>query len=190
MAAGDSATSICNIGLIELGEPPLVSLQDNRKAALICNARYDQIRREILQAYIWNEAKKQAVLAASPVAPLFTYGNAYPLPGDFIRMVDLPDNDQAVWEVMSGQLLTDEGAPLHVLYGWDLQDPTKFSPLLSTVIGLAIGVDLCKPLTGSLAERDRLLNMIQGKLETARLANAQQNSSREWDVDVWLRHRA
>ena len=190
MAAGDSATSICNSGLIALGEPPIVSLNDNRKAVIICGARYDQIRREILESYVWNCAKKQAVLAASATPPLFTYANAYPLPPDFIRMVNLPQNDQAVWEVIGPNLCTDEGSPLDTLYGFDLIDPTKFSPLLSTVIGLGMAVDLCEPLTGSLAKRDRILAMIQGKLDTARLANSQQNSSREWDVDVWLRHRA
>ncbi len=189
MAAGDSATSICNIGLIALGEPPLASLADNRKAAIICGARYDQIRREVLRSYVWNCAKKQAQLAAAANAPPFTYANAYPLPPDFIRMVDLPENDEAAWEVVGPNLLTDEGSPLDVLYGFDLIDPTKFDPLLSTIIGLAMAVDLCEPLTGSLAKRDRVLAMIEGKLNAGRLASSQENSSREFDEDVWLRKR-
>src|SRR5258708_316646 len=196
MAAGDSATSICNIGLIDgLGEPPLTDLSDNRKAAIVCRSRYDSIRREILESYVWNCGTKQAQLAAAPAAPLFTFANAYPLPPDFIRMVDLPENDQAVWKVMSmpsgvTALFTDEGSPLNVLYGWDLIDPTKFSPLLSAVIGLAVGFSICEAITGSTAKQRNILQLIEGKLNTARLANSQQNSSEEWDVDVWLRHRA
>lgn len=190
MAAGDSIVSICNIGLIELGEDPIAALTDRRKAAILANARYDQVRRSILRSAPWNCAKKQAQLAASTTPPAFTYANAYPTPADFIRMFDLPENDQAVWEVIGNTICTDEGSPLDTLYIFDLVDPTRFDPLLAESIGYAMGAALAVPLKQSKQARNDLLSIVEGKLAAARLAASQENSPKEWDVDVWLRQRA
>lgn len=189
MAAGDSVVGICNIGLIALGVTPIASLNDPSKAAILSNARYDQIRRELLRAHDWNFAKKQAQLAAAATPPLFTYANAYPTPADFIRMSDLPDNEQAIWEVIGNQIMTDEGAPLNAVYISDIQDPTRFDPIFVAGLGLAMAVELCEPITGSDTKIARLEQKIEGKLSAARLAGSQENASREWDVDIWLRRR-
>src|SRR4051812_49288353 len=86
MAAGDSIVSICNLALIALGEDQISSLDDPYKRAILCAALYDPTRRALLRAGKWNFARKQMQLAASATAPLFDYGNAYPLPADFIDM--------------------------------------------------------------------------------------------------------
>lgn len=189
MAAGDSATSICNIGLIAIGEEPIASLGDNRKAAILCATRYDQIRRKVLRMHPWNFARKQAQLAAGTAGPLFTYANAYPLPPDFIRMDDLPDNDQAAWDVIGNQLMTDEGAPLNVLYVSDVQDPTRFDPLFVEALGYSIAAELAQPMRQSQSLEQEMLTKVKDNLAIAQLIGSQENSSAEWDVDVWLRHR-
>ena len=172
MAAGDSVVSICNIGLIALGEKPISSLNDPVKTAILCAARYDQIRRAVLRGAPWNCGKKQTLLAASPTAPLFTYRNAFPLPADFVRMFNLPENDQATWEVIGNLLMTDEGAPLQTLYIFDLQDPTQFDPLLTEAIGQAIGAELARPLG-----RDKSLKIECGR----RMAAGLQRENSEGD---------
>lgn len=189
MAAGDSVVSICNIGLIALGEKPISSLNDPVKTAILCAARYDQIRRAVLRGAPWNCGKKQTLLAASPTAPLFTYRNAFPLPADFVRMFNLPENDQATWEVIGNLLMTDEGAPLQTLYIFDLQDPTQFDPLLTEAIGQAIGAELARPLGRDKSLKIECEQALTAKLDIARLVGSQENSPREWDDDVMLRSR-
>src|SRR4051812_40773418 len=135
MAAGDSVVSICNIGLVALGEPPIVSLDDNRKAAIFCKARYDQVRREILAAHVWNFARKQARLAADLVAPLFDWTTAFPLPADFIRIYRLVKEPPAAFEVQGHALLCNETAPLNIVYIRDIDDPTKFDPIFTAALG-------------------------------------------------------
>jgi hypothetical protein len=191
MAAGDSVVSICNIALIALGELPITSVfpPDNTKRAILCAQRYDDTRRFVLRTGLWSCAKQQAVLAAAPAGPLFTYGFAYQLPADFNRMIDLPENDHAQWEVFGAMLLTDEGPPLDVVYGRDLQDPALFDPGLVHSIAYSLAAELGMPITNSATKVQQALKTLEGKLDAGRLADSQQNSPKEWDVDVLLRSR-
>lgn len=194
MAAGDSAVSVCNIGLIGLGEEPITAFTDQSKAARFCKARYDQLRRAMLRSCPWGCATRQAGLAASATAPMFTYAAFYPVPTDFIRLNDLPENRDAIWELMNiatvGQAIaTDEGAPLDILYNFDLTDPTQFDPLLSEAIGYAVGAALAIPLGRDKALKQIMEGEREGRLSSARLVSAQENSRREWDTDTWLRQR-
>lgn len=191
MAAGDSVVSICNIALIALGEQPIVSVfpPDNTKRAILCSQRYDDTRRFVLRNGIWNCAKAQATLAASATVPLFTYANAYPLPADFSRMLDLPENDQAIYEIMGGNLLTDEGSPLDLVYGRDLQDPSLFDAGLVHTIAYALAAELGMPITNSATKVKQALQAMEGKQDASRLTASQENSPKEWDVDVLLRSR-
>lgn len=189
MAQGDSQTSIVNIGLIELGQDPLTSIDDNCKAAILARNRWDSLRREMLAQAPWNFAKKQAQLAAKPVKPLFSFANAYPVPADFIKAINLPDNDMAEWEIIGGDLCTDEGPPLRLLYIFDHQDTARFDSLFVTCLGFAIGAALAMPLVQDKKLRDQLTAAWMDKLATARSISSQQNSPNEWDVDLALRSR-
>lgn len=187
MAQGDSIVSICNIALVALGADPITSLTDAKKTATLCAMRYDDTRRSILRSNPWNCNTTRAQLAADPTAPAFGFGNRYRLPPDFMRMLDLPDNEEAEWVIEGNYLLTDETAPLNVLYGRDLQDPTLFDPLLVQCIAYALALELAQPLAQKLLPQ--IEKMLSGKMEMARLVGSQENWSREWDVDVLLRAR-
>jgi hypothetical protein len=189
MAAGDSIVSICNIALIELGEDPIVDLAQNVKPAILCRARYDDVRRGVLRASLWSCNTAYAQLAASPTPPPFGWSQSYPLPADFLRMIKIWDNSDAKWEVVGRNLYTNEGAPLNVVYGTDLQDPSVMDPLLVQTIGYTLALDLCHPITNSNDIFDRVAKKMEGKLDIGRLTTSQENSPREWDEDVWLRSR-
>lgn len=189
MAAGDSIVGICNLGLIEIGEDPISALTDNRKAAILCNARYDQVRRDLLRSHTWNFARKRAQLAAVTVGPAFEYVNAYALPNDFLRVVELPDNIEAKWQVEGLQLLTDETAPLNLVYIYDCADPTVFDPMFVKALGYAMGEALAWPVAASRDVQAKMGKLKDACIPEARLVGSQENSAREWDEDVWLRSR-
>lgn len=195
MAQGDSDVGICNAALVSLGENVIISRTDPTKAAILCNLKYDQVRREVLASSPWSCAQKSAQLAASAQPPpIGQYSYAYPLPADCIRVFNLPDNDQAVWEIQNpfgtGRcLMTDEAPPLDVLYIFDLQDPTLMEPLLVKAIGRQLAVELAQPLTQSAQKKQQAEGEYQDALNNARLSDSQQASPKEWDEDIWLRSR-
>jgi hypothetical protein len=189
MAAGDSIVSICNMALIAIGEDPITSLSDARKAAILCNALYDPTRREMLEMQPWKFAKKQASLAASPTAPAFTYENAFPLPADFIRMYDEPEEDDPEYEIQGTQMLSNDDSPFQMVYIFDCQDPTTFSPLFVQLLAVALGQKLAQPLTQNIEKENELASKVEAYLDRAALSNSQQESARELNDDVLLRSR-
>lgn len=191
MASGDSSTSICNIALIALGEDPITDVSDNNKRAILCKARYDDIRRFCLRTHVWNFAKKQAQIAADPVAPLFDWTSRYAIPADFIRFYREggDQGDMSIWNVQQGFIYANTTGALDVLYIYDVQDPTQFDPAFVHVLAYNIASELGFPLTQNTARVQMALQQMAGKNDIARFAGAQENAPREWDVDVLLRSR-
>lgn len=190
MAAGDSVVSICNIGLIAIGADPITALTDDVKAAILCNQRYDQIRREVLALHTWNFARRKAQLALAAVQPPFGLA-AYSKPADYIRMDHVWQQPHAVWEDEDGTIASDGGTPLNIVYIGDAQDPTRYDPLFVATLGYSVGMELAQPITQDRGKEDEMRQKRQEKLDAARLVASQNNSSRELDTDVllWARDR-
>lgn len=196
MALGDSIVSICNIAMIAVGEDLVVSVfpPDNNKRAILAAQRYDDVRRAVLRSYPWHCAKKYAQPAAGSTAPLFGYSNAYPVPADFIRELPLVDSAgnqiSDKFEIVGNAVYTNATSPINLPYIYDLQDPTRFDPLLVQAVGYALGAELAMPIGQSETKRNNLLKIMEGKIATARSASSQESSAMEtWDVDVMLRSR-
>lgn len=191
MAAGDSIISICNLGLVTgLGQDPINALSDNRKAAILCNLRYDQVRREVLRSHPWGCARKREQLAASATPLAFGNFTPFTLPDDWIRNVKTADEmKRDKWTVEGRQLLCNETAPLNLLYIYDLQDPSIFDALLVAALGYAMAAELAIPLTQDRGLKSQMEAELEAKISAARLVTSQDNSAEEFDVDVLLRSR-
>lgn len=192
MAQGDSIVGICNAALIELGEDLITSLTDNSKAAILCNLKYDQCRREMLRRYPWTCAKAYTNLAASTTPPPFKWRNAFPQPADYIRLFDVDDglhDNSPSWEFVGGQIYSDEDAPLPLQYVFDLQDPTRFDAGLARCIALHLAETLCEPLTQSDAKLAGIQKKLAEALPDAQTTDAQSDGPRVLEDDVWLRSR-
>lgn len=195
MAAGDSIVSICNIALIALGEDVIGNLTDNNKRARVCTARYNDVRRAVLEAYPWNCAKRRTVATQITTPPAFGYAYAYAMPANYLRIIDLPDFDKPRYEmegddIYGNVLLTDYGAPLNVLYVSDLQDPTKFSPTFVHALAYELATEIGMPLVQNAQKVQQMLGMMEGKLSSARLTSSQQGQIEEMDIDILLRSRS
>lgn len=84
---------ICNLALDRIGQQPISSiLAPNSTNEDICARHYDQSRRKMLRKFIFNFARKAAVLPGNLTAPTRDdFANAYSLPPDFIRLLTLGD---------------------------------------------------------------------------------------------------
>lgn len=196
MAAGDSSTSICNLALAMLSEDPIANLAppDNSKAGRLCAQFYDTSRRAILNAHPWREAKRQFQAAASALPPPFTYGAAYPVPADYIRMFELPEDGQMRWEIMNLAgiglcLVTDAAGPLDESYIFDLEDTTQMSALLVKTIAADMAVMMALPLSRDASLKQQCQADRDAYLSAARTASAQQGSPPQFDADVLIRSR-
>lgn len=197
MAANDSPTSICNLALGMLGEDPIDNIsppQPAIKSAILCAQFYDVSRRAMLASALWKCAKRPVQQAAAQAVPPFEYGNAYTLPADFIRPFKLQWNDDEPYELMNlagvGRcIVTDHGAPVDLYYIFDLQDCTEMDPLLVMAVAADLAAVLAIPLARDISLKQTAEAEREARLAIARTSDAQQNSPREWDVDVLLGSR-
>jgi hypothetical protein len=77
--------------------------------------------------------------------------------------------------------------PLNILYIYDLQDPTKFDPILVAALGYAMGAELAAPITQSAGQGGQMPRRGRRQALPSRASPAAQDPQpREWDVDVLL----
>jgi hypothetical protein len=119
-----SLVEIANCALDLVGQQQIVSLTDETAAARKANLHiYDAIR-EVLAVGRWKCAQKQSTLSRLADAPTFAWDYAYQLPGDYLALVSVNENDPDdvqldLWDIQGRTLLTDETA-VNLTYMSDL----------------------------------------------------------------------
>ena len=196
MAIGDSAVSICNTGLILIGSDPINAFTDNTKRAILCNLRYDQLRRDVLRRKDWNFARKRVQLPAASMPPAFGYSAAYPVPPDFLRLLPPDDDDDLYGEDFcieqnngATSVLTnysDDNGVLNLRYVYDCSDASLMDPLFVSALGARIGLELATPLSRSAAEKQLAQKAYDDALSDASTASSQENAPQEMDSDILL----
>ena len=83
--------------------------------------------------------------------PLYRWSYEYTLPADFIRAVEINQNDifDSVrhYEIESSKLLTDEDS-VNLKYIFDQKDPRRFDPLFVEALSLRLASRIVVNLTG------------------------------------------
>jgi len=131
-----SKVDICNLSLDLLsgGEVSNIDAPTTPNEDL-CQRWYDVSRRKVLREHPWHFAKKRAILAASSTAPLFGYTTAFPVPNDFIRVLELTDSDGIKisnndYTIENNSILLSTSATqLRLVYIYDIEDVIAFDSL-------------------------------------------------------------
>lgn len=188
-----SVVAICNRALDMLGAEPVTSLDDNSKAARLCARNYEPVRDAVLRAYPWNAAVRRAALAALAEAPAWGYARQFqlpegPSPEPCLRLLAIDGETEfgLRYKIEGRRVLTDEAAPLNILYIARIDDPAVLDPQLADVIATRLAADLSYSLTASAALGQTLMDIYQAKLNEARITDADEGSPDEL-VAAWGR---
>lgn len=189
-----SEVAIVNAALIKIGEATIVSLSDASKPARLGNAIYGDIRDAVLQAHPWNFALARASLAANVIAPAwgFTYAYDFPSTPDYCLRVLSIESDGiqgVVWKTEGRQIVTDEGAPLNILYIKQVTDPALFTPLFRECLAARLAAELAEPLKQSGPMKEMMEQLYVRKIQEARTADAQEGTPDDITADEWLTAR-
>jgi len=188
-----SEVSVCNLALQKLGAARIVALSENSRNAKSVAACYEAQRRSEIRKYLWNFAKRRASLAASSVAPAFTYANAFPVPSDFLRLIKrvvlgldwhLEQHDGGL------AILTNDGAPLEIPYLADVTNAALFDPAFVEMLACKIAWHTCEDITQSNTKKAALMEEYATHRADARRTNAFELPSQEEPDDSWLVARA
>lgn len=127
------------------------------------------------------------------LAPKFDFEFMHALPSNFIRMQAVQDAQTLLgpgeYEIMAGGKIASDCATLYMKYVANISDTTKFDPLFDEALALYLAHKIAFKLTGSEAEKDRLLRDLDRCLQKARFVDSVDEPSPVLDSDVWIQAR-
>lgn len=168
--------SVCNQALGMIGAKSIISFEENTENARRCAAIYDQTRKALLRMHPWSFAKSREQLAPIATHPTFGYQHAFPLPKDFMRIID---TGQIEYEIEGRHILANTDL-INLVYVRDEQNEDMWDSLFSECMALYLVNKLAKPITGSNAEGDSAWQKLQNMLKQARAINGQERPSQDF----------
>lgn len=184
-----SVIEICNNALQDLGEDLIMSLNDECKAARLCNQRWAGVRDAVLRAHVWKCCSGQAELAAVGGLSGWRWESRFALPTDCLRVVRVAGSGGAEvvrWEVQGRVILCNEAAPVFIAYVRREIDPKQYDSLLSEALSARLAACLAYPLSGSTSLSETFWRIYQEKLSEARGIDAREGLAETVCSAGWL----
>lgn len=189
-----SAVDICNLALQRLGAKSISSLTEDSTAGRECNRVYEHARDSELRAHPWSFARERVSLAADSTAPAFGYANRYKLPTDYLRI--LPHNGQRDGrpaqddlQIEGGYILTDDTAPLKIIYIKRVTDPNQFDQTFTDLLVARIARDIGEKVTQSNTKISNAQTLYENAKQEARKVNAFERPPQLAPQDPWITAR-
>ncbi|WP_335986904.1 hypothetical protein [Acinetobacter bereziniae] len=167
--------SICNHALSLIGSRSISSFDEETTTAEHCRNVYDQTRKSVLRDHPWSCAKKRTILAPVTTYPAFDFNHAFPLPKDFLRLIDA---GQCQYEIENRHILSNNNE-LRLIYIFDNSNEDTWDSILVEAMALKLASRLCKPLTGSDAAGESAKAEYERQIAKARRVNAQERQSED-----------
>lgn len=193
-----SQVEICNRALIKLGANPITSISDNSKSARTLGALWDSVRRTELSKRFWNFAIARAILPALADSPAWGFSNAFQLPTDFLKIVQVSDlfvapglsdyrtGDESPYAIEGKTIATDFSAPLKIRYIQDVTDTGSWDVQFVEAIASKLAYEACYAITQS-RDGQRLASEDYDKaVKEAARSNAISRPPAEIPDDSWV----
>jgi len=186
-----SQVGICNTALVALGAATIMSIDDRTKSAITLKALYDITLDAELSAHPWQFAISRVLLPASGSAPAFGWAAAYPLPADFLKLVQVGDlwcfynPDWPAFTVEGNAVLTDASAPLQVQYVKRISAAGLLGAMFVQAFALKLATQACETLTQSLSKKQALEQEYELVIRRARRSNDIQLPPQRTPVSSW-----
>lgn len=171
--------SICNVALGLIGDRTISSFEEGSTHAQRCRDFYDQTRRAVLRDHPWSCAKKRTVLAPTSTHPSFGFAHSFPLPRDFLRIIDAGCEE---FDIESRHILANTNK-INLVYIADNDNEETWDSMLVDAMSLKLASRLAKPNTGSDASGQSALAEYERLIKRARAINAQERPSQDMQYE-------
>lgn len=166
----ETKISICNHALTLIGDRNISSFDEGTATAERCSSLYDTVCKSVLRDHPWSCAKSRAVLSPKATHPVFGYAHAFPLPSNFIRVIDAGVRE---YEIENRHILANTDK-INLTYIFDNDNEDTWDSMLIEAVALKLASKLAKPNTGSDAAGQSALAEYERLIKKARLVNAQE----------------
>ena len=182
-------TQIVNLALTRIGEDPILTFDDEGKAAALARLHYPVVIAKMLREYTWNHSKKQGTLTPILPAPVFRFANRYPRPADFVRLVALENDRDARWQVYVDGIYTDLGPPVNAEWIEDHGNVTIYDASFVDAVSLECAHRWVTPLAKSVALKTEIRSEFNDSISLARAIDAIEREENELDARTWVDDR-
>lgn len=180
-----SRTQIINFALTKLGVQTVTSEDEASEPAIKAKLVFDTAVRSELRRHAWSFALARAQLAASSTPPAFGWINAFPLPTDCLRVIQVGeyfdfagvrqqvDTIVVPYAIEARQILTDLGAPLKLRYVRDMSNEiAQWDAAFTDAMSNRLAIELAETLTKSTTRYEQATQMYKASITEARRCNA------------------
>ncbi|WP_151038937.1 hypothetical protein [Mycobacterium tuberculosis] len=193
-----SQVDICNRACTKLGAARITDITENSKSARVMNSLWNTVRQAELRRRTWKFATARTTLAALATPPAWGYNNAFQLPPDFLRLVqvndtfavpaltDYRDQDDSAYVIEGSQIFTIFNAPLKLRYIRDITDPGLFDALFVEAFAAKLAYEACEEITQSLSKRQQAMEDYKQALRDATVAGAIERAPQGFPDDSWM----
>lgn len=189
--------SVANLALSKLGEDDQIrDPDDTGKPASSIRAVWDLMRRVVLRAHPWNFAMRRAELVprtgASLVSdPVIGWEYAFPLPSDFLRLVELlePRLAKDTYQVEGHEILANTLGPLRIRYVRDVPDMSRWDALAIEAFASRLAFQIADRITGDEARKRTAWSNYKDALKDAKGVDAKENPPVEGVESAWVEAR-
>lgn len=181
-------TEIGNKVLTKLGQSRVSNFDtDPTASAKAINEVWDSVLLSTLQSFPWNFATVRTNLAADTNAPSWGFNYKYPLPSDFLKLLQI--KDEPTYQLEGGYILTDAVAPIYIKYVSIVRDSGILPPFFVELLSHNLAIETCERITGDLNLKQLLLAERKAIEYSAQTSDAVDNQPIETDMDDWIKVR-
>ena len=190
-----SKTRQFNIVTGHLGVERVDDWSEESNVAKTIDQVWFPIRNSTLISHWWNFAERLASLAAMAEAPAWRYARKFAIPSGpppvtprALRIKEI-ENKNATWKVFGREILTDEAAPLNIVYTSMEEDETLWPDSFVEANALHVAFTVCSALKQDEAKKAALFKDYLAILREARSADGQEGTLDPWVDSSWLATR-
>lgn len=184
--------TIANLALSKIGEDDQIRDPDqDSHAARTVRAVWDQIRRAVLRAHPWNFALKRFECAARTGAVPHPWENAFPLPSDCVRLIEVldPASVRDTYELEGRELLADTAGPVFIRYVSDITETALWDDLFVEAFACRLAFQIADRITGDRGRKDDCWQAYRFALREAKGTDARENPPIPFPDSSWVTAR-
>lgn len=188
-----SEVGICNSALAKIGESEFITtLTEDNKRARVCNQQYFKLRDDLLRGHQWNFATKRLKLAQDSSTPVSEFDFQYTLPADWLRTVDVHNNDGGLGTVeyrMEGGKILSNSDEIWLVYIFRVTDVNAMSADFQEALAYRLAVELATPVAQSNTLKQALSEDFKSQLRRAKSSDSIEDFPPAFPEGSWVTDR-
>lgn len=172
-----TAVSICSNALLMLGSQTINDFEDqlNLDRAKLCANLYPTVRDDMLRSHPWNCCVKRIVLAPDAAAPAFGYEQAFEMPADLLRVLEVGASGCQIDYLVEGRSIQADTTVLELRYIFRNVIESTWDANLINVVTQAMCAALAYPITQSTSKQAGEEQKLEQVLRRARAVDGQED---------------